>query len=136
MFAPSLSYPVIIGASWTMAALKLSPPLRCHACCACRMATKHQATFWFTSFVRYCSTAIRYWIAQRNDRNEVVALHWTDPRGCQVREIGVEGAAFKEVFYELGDNPLIDMPDNTQLVIPGARCVSCEAGHAAPSADR
>ena len=59
-----------------------------------------------------------YWIAQRNDRNEVVALHWTDPRGCKVNEIGVEGSAFKEVFYSLGGNPLITMPDNTQLVIP------------------
>ena len=48
----------------------------------------------------------------------MVALHWTDPRGCKVNEIGVEGSAFKEVFYSLGGNPLIDMPDNTQLVIP------------------
>ena len=32
-----------------------------------------------------------YWIAQRNDREEVEALHWTDPRSCRVREVGGRG---------------------------------------------
>ena len=32
-----------------------------------------------------------YWIAQRNDRAEVTALHWTDPRACRVREVGGAG---------------------------------------------
>ena len=47
-------------------------------------------------------TGNSYWIAQRNDRNEVTALHWTDPRECKVREVGIVGALFKEVFYEIG----------------------------------
>ena len=50
-----------------------------------------------------------YWIAQRNERAEVAALHWTDPRACRVREIGVPGQAFREVFYEIGANPLFDV---------------------------
>lgn len=48
-----------------------------------------------------------YWVAQRNDRFEVIALHWTDPRSCRVTEVGVEGQSFREVFYEIGDNPLV-----------------------------
>ena len=40
-------------------------------------------------------TGNSYWIAQRNDRQEVEALHWTDPRSCRVREVGVEGQAFQ-----------------------------------------
>jgi HK97 family phage portal protein len=47
-----------------------------------------------------------YWIAQRNDRQEATALHWTDPRQCQVREFRIEGQPFAEVFYEIGPNPL------------------------------
>ena len=85
------------------------------------MATKRRATFWFTSSARYCSTAIRYWIAQRNDRQEVTALHWTDPRGCAVREVGIQGQVFKEVFYEISENPLVNYPNaigRNNLVVP------------------
>ena len=39
-----------------------------------------------------------YWIAQRNDRAEVTALHWTDPRACRVREIQVQGQPFSGVL--------------------------------------
>jgi len=60
-----------------------------------------------------------YWIAQRNDRGEVEALHWTDPRACRVREVGVQGQAFREVFYEIGDNPLFDsVIGRSNLVVP------------------
>jgi len=55
-------------------------------------------------------TGNSYWIAQRNDRQEIEALHWTDPRSCRVREVKVEGQVFSEVFYEIGDNPLINVP--------------------------
>src|SRR5262245_7047446 len=54
-------------------------------------------------------TGNSYWIAQRNDRNEVTALHWTDPRTSRAREIAVEGQAFKEVFYEFSNNPLVKL---------------------------
>jgi HK97 family phage portal protein len=50
-----------------------------------------------------------YWIAQRNDRNEVTALHWTDPRGCRPRTVAVSGQAYQEVFYEISDNPLLNI---------------------------
>lgn len=62
-----------------------------------------------------------YWIAQRNARAEVVALHWTDPRACRVREVGVSGQAFREVFYEIGDNPLIQFDSilgRQTLIVP------------------
>jgi HK97 family phage portal protein len=62
-----------------------------------------------------------YWIAQRNDRFEVTALHWTDPRACRVREIMVQGQAFREIFYEIGDNPLFTFDSilgRTSLVVP------------------
>ena len=61
-----------------------------------------------------------YWIAQRNDRSEVTALHWTDPRGCRVREVAVQGQAFREVFYEISDNPLLqfDTFGRNTIVIP------------------
>lgn len=61
-----------------------------------------------------------YWVAQRNDRNEVVALHWTDPRQCRVREIFVTGQSFREVFYEIGNNPLLafDSFDRVGIVVP------------------
>ena len=52
-------------------------------------------------------TGNSYWIAQRNDRHEVTALHWTDPRHCRVREARVQGQPFSEVFYEISDNPLL-----------------------------
>jgi HK97 family phage portal protein len=62
-----------------------------------------------------------YWIAQRNERSEVEALHWTDPRHCQVREIAVNGQAAREIFYEISDNPLLDLGgllDRRSLVVP------------------
>jgi HK97 family phage portal protein len=62
-----------------------------------------------------------YWVAQRNERSEVVALHWTDPRGCCVREIGVQGQVFKEVFYEISSNPLVTFPNSigaNNIVVP------------------
>ena len=37
-------------------------------------------------------TGNSYWIAQRNDRQEVVALHWTNPRLCRVREVRFRGS--------------------------------------------
>jgi len=49
-----------------------------------------------------------YWLAQRNARNEVEALHWTDPRQCRVREVPIGGQAFAEIFYEIGPNPLLE----------------------------
>jgi HK97 family phage portal protein len=52
-------------------------------------------------------TGNSYWIAQRNERREVVALHWTDPRACRVREVPIVDQSFAEVFYEIGDNPLV-----------------------------
>jgi HK97 family phage portal protein len=62
-----------------------------------------------------------YWIAQRNDRAEVTALHWTDPRACRVREIMVQGQAFSEIFYEISTNPLFQFDSilgRTSLVVP------------------
>ena len=62
-----------------------------------------------------------YWIAQRNDRAEVTALHWTDPRACRVREVVVGGQAFREVFYEIGANPLFEFDSilgRTNLIVP------------------
>src|SRR4029077_9929437 len=62
-----------------------------------------------------------YWIAQRNDRAEVTALHWTDPRACRVREIMVQGQSFSEIFYEISTNPLFQFDttlSRTSLVIP------------------
>ena len=65
-------------------------------------------------------TGNSYWIAQRNDRQEVEALHWTDPRSCRVREVKVQGQVFAEMFYEISDNPLINMPSlaGNSLVVP------------------
>jgi HK97 family phage portal protein len=65
-------------------------------------------------------TGNSYWIAQRNDRQEVEALHWTDPRSCRVREIRVQGQVFSEVFYEIGENPLINLTSlaDNSLVVP------------------
>lgn len=62
-----------------------------------------------------------YWIAQRNDRAEVTALHWTDPRACRVREVAVGGQAFREVFYEIGANPLFEFDSilgRSNLIVP------------------
>jgi HK97 family phage portal protein len=62
-----------------------------------------------------------YWVAQRNDRAEVTALHWTDPRACRVREILVQGQPFSEVFYEISTNPLFQFDSilgRTSLVVP------------------
>ena len=80
-----------------------------------------------------------YWVAQRNDRQEVTALHWTDPRGCRVREVGVQGQIFREVFYEISENPLVQFSNAIgaqQFGGASARCFSCETGDAAPSAGR
>lgn len=65
-------------------------------------------------------TGNSYWVAQRNDRKEVIALHWTDPRQCRVREIPVTGQAFAEVFYEIGENPLfkLNIFGTRSLVVP------------------
>src|SRR5262245_51785885 len=62
-------------------------------------------------------TGNSYWVAQRNDRQEVTALHWTDPRYCRVREVRVEGQAFREVFYEISNNPLLQFES---LGLPGS----------------
>ena len=66
-------------------------------------------------------TGNSYWIAQRNDRGEVTALHWTDPRACRVREINIQGQVFSEIFYEIGDNPVFKMDGafgRNSLVVP------------------
>jgi len=65
-------------------------------------------------------TGNSYWIAQRNDRQEVEALHWTDPRACRVREIKVQGQVFAEIFYEIGDNPVLNLSSlsDNSLVVP------------------
>ena len=57
-----------------------------------------------------------YWIAQRNDRAEVTALHWTDPRACRVRECTVQGQSYSEMFYEIGANPLFEAQGKTWIV--------------------
>jgi HK97 family phage portal protein len=62
-----------------------------------------------------------YWIAQRNDRGEATALHWTDPRACRVEEYRVEGQAFSEVFYSIGVNPLFQFESilgRNRLIVP------------------
>ena len=83
-------------------------------------------------------TGNSYWIAQRNDRQEVEALHWTDPRSCRVREVKVQGQVFSEIFYEIGDNPLIndDEPCRQFAGGAGARRAARQARHPAQSADR
>jgi len=65
-------------------------------------------------------TGNSYWIAQRNDRQEIEALHWTDPRACHVREVKVAGQVFSEVFYEIGDNPLLNVMSlaGNSLIVP------------------
>ena len=65
-------------------------------------------------------TGNSYWIAQRNDRSEVEALHWTDPRSCRVREVAVQGQVFSEIFYEIGTNPLINLTSlsDNSLIVP------------------
>jgi phage portal protein BeeE len=50
-----------------------------------------------------------------------MALHWTDPRACRVREVAVGGQAFREVFYEIGANPLFEFDSilgRTNLIVP------------------
>jgi len=61
-----------------------------------------------------------YWIAQRNDRAEVTALHWTDPRACRVEEYRIQGQSFSEIFYSIGDNPLFafDSLGRNRLIVP------------------
>src|SRR4029077_18955488 len=51
---------------------------------------------------------------------EVEALHWTDPRACSVREVRVPGQVFSEIFYEIGDNPLLNLSSlaGNSLVVP------------------
>jgi HK97 family phage portal protein len=65
-------------------------------------------------------TGNSYWVAQRNARQEVVALHWTNPRLCRVREIRIPGQLYGEIFYEIGDNPLLSLPSlaGNQLIVP------------------
>ena len=64
-------------------------------------------------------TGNSYWIAQRNDRQEVEALHWTDPRSCSVREVRVQSQIFSEIFYEIGDNPLLNLSSlGNSLIVP------------------
>jgi HK97 family phage portal protein len=66
-------------------------------------------------------TGNSYWIAQRNDRQEVEALHWTDPRTCSVRQIRVQGQVFSEIFYDIGGgNPLINVASigRNSLIVP------------------
>lgn len=50
-----------------------------------------------------------YWLAFRNNRNEVDALHWLNPRTCSV----VIAQDTGDIFYAIGDNPIIaeDMPE-------------------------
>jgi HK97 family phage portal protein len=66
----------------------------------------------------YCGNS--YWIAQRNDRQEVEALHWTDPRASWVRQVRVPGQVFSEIFYEFGDNPLVNPTSlaGNRLIVP------------------
>lgn len=70
-------------------------------------------------------TGNSYWIAQRNDRQEVVALHWTDPRQVSVREIAIAGQVFSEVFYEFTANPIVDLGQlfSTDVLVVPARDV-------------
>lgn len=52
-----------------------------------------------------------YSLAVRNARSEVVELHWLNPRQCSVTEIAIQGQETKEVFYSVGDNPLLNFED-------------------------
>jgi HK97 family phage portal protein len=63
-------------------------------------------------------TGNSYWVAERNSRSEVTALHWTDPRQCYPVQILVEGQSFREVFYQIGFNPLTGLFDRGSLAIP------------------
>jgi HK97 family phage portal protein len=63
-------------------------------------------------------TGNSYWIAERNDRQEVSALHWTDPRQCWPREVAISGQAFREVFYEIGETPLSNLLETRNRVVP------------------
>jgi hypothetical protein len=63
-------------------------------------------------------TGNSYWVAERNSRSEVTALHWTDPRQCHPVQILVEGQSFREVFYQIGFNPLTGLFDRGSLAIP------------------
>jgi HK97 family phage portal protein len=44
-----------------------------------------------------------YWLGLRNQRNEVVSLHWLNPKQCRsyVAETG-------DIFYSIGDNPVLN----------------------------
>jgi HK97 family phage portal protein len=63
-------------------------------------------------------TGNSYWVAERNSRSEVTALHWTDPRQCHPVQVLVEGQSFREVFYQIGFNPLTGLFDRGSLAIP------------------
>jgi HK97 family phage portal protein len=63
-------------------------------------------------------TGNSYWVAERNSRSEVTALHWTDPRQCHPVQILVEGQSFREVFYQIGFNPLTGLFDRGNIAIP------------------
>ena len=63
-------------------------------------------------------TGNSYWVAERNSRSEVTALHWTDPRQCHPVQVLVEGQAFREVFYQIGFNPLTGLFDRGNISIP------------------
>jgi HK97 family phage portal protein len=63
-------------------------------------------------------TGNSYWVAERNSRNEVTALHWTDPRQCHPVQVLVEGQSFREVFYQIGFNPLTGLFDRGSMAIP------------------
>lgn len=77
------------------------------------------ASDWMTHLVRsLLLTGNSYHLAERNQRNEVTALHWMNSRSCHVNVVKVDGQIMNEVFYALGDNPLIDSNDSRQIVAP------------------
>jgi HK97 family phage portal protein len=63
-------------------------------------------------------TGNSYWVAERNSRSEVTALHWTDPRQCHPVQVLVEGQSFREIFYQIGFNPLTGLFDRGNIAIP------------------
>lgn len=54
-------------------------------------------------------TGNSYWLAVRNARNEVVELHWLNPRMVRASFVKVDGVYLNEIFYSISnDNEIIN----------------------------
>lgn len=60
-------------------------------------------------------TGNSYSLAVRNQRNEVVELHWLPPTQSFVTEVMIEGQEMREVFYSIGENPLLNYREITSF---------------------